>query len=209
MNQTMNADEYFRAIEMIGKELYDKYAPFRVKVPTGKAGPWTVRRFTPKLDLAYMRHMRDGRPPGIGVFTALNHKDRGMIMSDTCPEVDDFMRVGQNLAGHVLVTGLGIGMAVHILTTYRPVAKNVKSITVVEIDRQVVRLTGRFYEKSDPRVRIINADAWEWEPPPGTMFDAAWHDIWDVGGASREWRRIKARYRKWVSGEQHCWGRKR
>jgi hypothetical protein len=209
----MNAHDYFSAVEAMGKEAYERYAPFRVKVPTGKSGPWTVRRFTPKLDLGYMRHMRDGRAPGLGVFTALNHKNRGMVMSDTCPEVDDFMKFGQTFQGHVLVTGLGIGMAVHIMTKYRPVAKNVKSITVIEIDPHIVKLTGKFYEKSDRRVTIIRADAWEWEPEPNgrgsprKLFDCAWHDIWDMGGQSADWRRIKARYRRWVCGGQYCWGR--
>lgn len=203
----LSVKDYLRALEAHGKKQYDEYEPFRVKAPTGKAGPWTVRHFTTEYNLAYLRLARDGRAPGLGQFTSLSHVDRGVVMTDTIPEVNDFLRHAKHLVGDVLITGLGIGLAVHILTTYKPCSEHVKSITVVEIDNDVYKLTGRFYARF-PRVTIHVADAWTWQPPKVKMYDAIWHDIWDEGGKGDEWRRIKARYRKFVhDNNQHCWGK--
>lgn len=103
------------------------------------------------------------------------------IMSDTPEEINEHGHALENATGHVLITGLGLGVLVSALLakpcslckgnprSYRArlghacgecgeSGRAVKSITVVEIDRDVIDITGPYYE-NEPRVTIINADA--------------------------------------------------
>ena len=206
----MDSRSYVEALERMGRHEYAELAPYRVTVPTGKSGPWRVRRFETTYDLAYMRHVRDGRSPGLGKFTALNHESMGMVMSDTNAEIRDLQPYIHKLKGNVLVTGLGLGMVVHILTKAPECTKHTKSITIIEKDAHVIKLTGGHYRDSDKRIKIIHADAHEWEPAKGTKFDAAWHDIWnDISEDNRDdMKKIVRHYSKFVAaGNQHCWGR--
>lgn len=98
------------------------------------------------------------------------------IMSDTPTEIREHGAAIENATGDVLITGLGLGCIVSALLT-KP---DVKSITVVEIDRDVIALTGPYYA-DDPRVTIINMDARDAAShfeENGVGFDYAWHDIW-------------------------------
>jgi hypothetical protein len=205
----MDTKTYLTALESHGKEKYKQYAPYRVNVPKGTKGPWTVREFETDFGLSYLRLARDGRPPGLGKFTALNHKERGMIMSDTCPEVDDVRAFAYLLRGHVLISGLGLGMVPHMLTKVPKYSENVTSLMIVEKDADVIALTGDHYRKSDKRISIVHADALKWTPPKGTKYDAAWHDIWgDICADNRpEMTAIKRHYQRYVkAGQQFCWG---
>lgn len=97
------------------------------------------------------------------------------VMSDTPSEIREH-GLAFDAVGDVLITGLGLGCIVSALLA-KP---EVKSITVVEIDRDVIALTGPYYE-DEPRVEIVNMDAiaaaskFEDE---GRSFDYGWHDIW-------------------------------
>ena len=205
----MDSRTYITLLEAHGKERYEQYAKYRVSVPAGSAGPWTIRKFKTKMDLSYLRYARDGRAPGLGEFTALGHKSRGIVMSDTCPEIDDFMQYAVYLRGHVLISGLGLGMAVHILLNQHPAyASAVQSVTVLELDKDVIKLSAAHYRK-DPRVTIHNASAFDWEPPKGASYDSAWHDIWDsiCEDNVEEFTKLRRKYQRVVAkGKQYCWG---
>lgn len=104
------------------------------------------------------------------------------IMSDTPAEIGEHAHALENATGRVLITGLGLGVIVSALLT-KP---DVEHITVVEIDRDVIALTGPYYEDND-RVTIVNQDALTFarnRPTntgwvhPDRRFDYAWHDIW-------------------------------
>jgi hypothetical protein len=100
------------------------------------------------------------------------------VMSDTPSEISEHREAIENATGRVLVTGLGLGMVVSALLA-KP---DVEHITVVEIDRDVIGLTGHYYS-SHPRVTIVNDDALEYaealQAGDGSLlFDYAWHDIW-------------------------------
>lgn len=195
----MDALNYFHAIEQAGKYEYDRHKRYLVDLRSGTSGPFRVRRRNTKCDLQYSRLWRDGRPPGIGQFTYLQHEDRGTIMSDTVPEIMDVLSAVPKLRGNILMTGLGLGMVIHILKL-REFREQWTSITVIEKEADVIKLVAGRY--TGRKVRIIHADAMEWRPTG--RYDIAWHDIWDIGPTGPEQRAIKARYRNCAT-EQICW----
>lgn len=100
------------------------------------------------------------------------------IMSDTPSEIQEHAHALENAHGRVLITGLGLGVLVSALLT----VPEVEHITVVEIDRDVIALTGPYYA-DHPKVEIVNMDAaafpaWRQKFAPYARFDYAWHDIW-------------------------------
>lgn len=204
----MDPRTYIDTVGKQGERLYKATKKFRVTVPEGKAGLWKVDQYETRLDMHYLRFAREGRAPGIGRFTRLIHEERGTVMSDTCAEVEDLLRYISNLRGNVLVTGLGLGMVIHILTKVKGFAREVKTITVIEKDKDVIRLVAPHYLKTK-KVSIINADAFLWKPSKAAKFDSAWHDIWDVidEQAREEYGELRRRYRSVVEpGQQYCWG---
>ena len=96
------------------------------------------------------------------------------IMSDTPSEIFEHGHAFRNAHGRVLITGLGLGCLVAALLS----TEEVEHITVVEIDKDVIELTGHYYA-GDPRVTIVNDDAIRFAANyEGPDFDYAWHDIW-------------------------------
>jgi hypothetical protein len=96
------------------------------------------------------------------------------IMSDTPAEIYEHGHAFVNAHGRVLITGLGLGCLVAALLS-KP---GVEHITVVEIDKDVLALTGKFYA-NEPRVTLVNDDAIRFAANyTGPDFDYAWHDIW-------------------------------
>jgi hypothetical protein len=148
----------------------------QVTVPVGTKANWSVERFEIKANSPGMTYLAlKGRAIKPGTYTRLVHKDRGVIMSDVPAEVDDHRFFISAARGHVLINGLGIGMALNaILQPGRPVER----VTVVEIDQDVIDLVADHYLK-DERVEIVHADAFEYQPPKGIRYGAVWHDIWD------------------------------
>lgn len=98
------------------------------------------------------------------------------VMSDTPSEIAEHAEVIEGASGDVVITGLGLGVIVSALLA-KP---DVRTITVVEIDKDVIALTGPYYA-DEPRVTIVNMDALkaaEAFEDEGQFFDYAWHDIW-------------------------------
>jgi hypothetical protein len=104
------------------------------------------------------------------------------IMSDTPSEIHEHDEAIENAHGRVLITGLGLGVLVSALLA-KP---EVEHITVVEIDRDVIGLTGHYYS-NHPKVRLVNADALAFARDiladgrllsRNVSYDYAWHDIW-------------------------------
>lgn len=94
-------------------------------------------------------------------------------MSDTPDEIRDLWPLGHNARGAVLLNGLGLGVAARLVLR-KP---DVTELIIVEKSADVIALTGR--SLTDPRLTIINADAYEFVPPKGKRYGAVWHDIWD------------------------------
>jgi spermidine synthase len=74
--------------------------------------------------------------------------------------------------GHVLINGLGLGVCLKAVLEKKEVIK----VTVIEKSEDVIKLVAPSFQ--DDRVEIINADAFEYKPPKGVVYDVVWHDIW-------------------------------
>lgn len=73
--------------------------------------------------------------------------------------------------GDILIAGLGIGMIL------KPALKNGESVTVVEINPDVIALVAPSFD--DPKLRIVSGDIDSWLPEAGQRFDAIYFDIWE------------------------------
>lgn len=176
----------------------------KVTIPEGRRGPWSVERFTIDKHGAMMERIHalsSGRgATREGTYTRLVHAQRGVVMSDTHDEMRDHYGAVLNATGHVLLNGLGIGMVLGAILK-KP---EVKNVTVVEIDADVIALVGPHYD--DPRVTIVNASAFDYQPPKNIRYGAVWHDIWDNICADNlpEMTRLKRKYGRRADW-QGCW----
>jgi hypothetical protein len=178
-----------------------------IVVPDGVSGDWAVETFEVSEEGAARHNLHESINPYGGVRRIIPGKykklTRGgnVIMSNTPAELGDlapFLRIAK---GHVLVTGLGLGVMVAGLAA----KKEVKKITVIEKSPDVIKLAASYYRQRG-RIRVIRADAFTWRVPEGSKFNFAWHDIWD--GISRsnlgEMYRLKLKYGFFCS-RQYCW----
>lgn len=178
-------------------------------VPAGERGPWSVKKFTLKendvsmaLVRAAVRGDRGYTPPG--PYTGLYHKGRGVVMSDTLDELMDHVAFVHRACGDILVCGLGLGVVTQAL-----LKKAIASVTVLEIDPDVIALVGpHIKDPHEPsRLKIVQADARTWKPAPGVKYDYIWHDIWDTicGDNWKDMKRQHRRYARWaVSQDSWC-----
>ena len=80
--------------------------------------------------------------------------------------------------GKVLVAGLGIGLILFPMND-KP---EVKEITVIEKSKDVIDLVWPFIKEKLPKVKVINADIFEWSRPKA-KWDIIYFDIWpDICG---------------------------
>lgn len=159
-------------------------ADIKVDVPEGNSGDWTVERFTVNDDDIAIHNIRCSFSPGMGnrtmvagTYTRLL-RGKKIIMSDTRAEIMDHSYFIYNAKGHVLINGLGIGWVVEALL----LKKEVKTITVIEKSKDVIKLVKQHYYDKCPKDKyliIVHADAFEYKPQKGQRFGAVWHDIWD------------------------------
>lgn len=148
----------------------------KVHVPEGTCGDWRVRRFeVTALDAegeALHALMHGGRGTPVGTYTELAHRGC-IVMSDTPDEMRDHREPAWRATGSVLINGLGLGMLLQAVLA-KP---EVTDVTVVEIAPEVIQLVGPTYA-DDPRLTIVQADAFTWGPPKGKRYNMIWHDIW-------------------------------
>lgn len=157
----------------------------KVDLPEGVAGKYKIEKFQvdpERSENTRLRALMKGRgfvPPG--EYTRLIRETRdpffpGQViwMTDTPDEYYDLSDFLFSAQGHILIAGLGIGLVIDPLMNNEAV----KSVTVLEIEPDIIQLVGSIYLKRYPyRLEIIQADAVEWDPE-GRKFDCAWIDIW-------------------------------
>lgn len=95
------------------------------------------------------------------------------VMSDTPAEIVEHYPAINGAHGAVLITGLGLGCLPHALLKKR----SVKRIDIIEVDQDVIDLTGHYL--TDERVHIWKGSAADIGCVPADLtWDYAWHDIW-------------------------------
>lgn len=172
-----------------------------VSIPTGKSGKLEVRHrhqpagFRAPLNLlrtAVMGGQMEGRPTYITydyptMWHELWERGQGVWMTDLPVEQQQHETCLESMtSGSVLVGGLGIGLAVHLLAA-RP---HIERIVVVEKSSDVIDLVMDATLDRIPnprRVSIVNADLFEYlrvarRPPRFPLFDHAFFDIWQSDG---------------------------
>jgi hypothetical protein len=97
-----------------------------------------------------------------------------VVMEDSRRELRRHLPIWLCARGKVLVSGLGLGCVVRGLLA----SPDVESITVVEIDSDILRVVGPEFHGND-RVTLIEGDALKLELRED--FDYAWHDIFAEG----------------------------
>jgi hypothetical protein len=161
--------------------------------------------------LWYVIEGGEDRDPGYGRFVKLTDTrlDQGPWMSDTRAEIVEHMPFLKRLAKlqsvqaepTVLITGLGLGMAVRAALLH-----GASRVDVVELDPNVVVLSGAQFQ-DDPRVTIHQGDAFTASFPMPPRYDLAWHDIWPTINDLNlpEMATLKARYRaRWTGAWQEA-----
>lgn len=155
----------------------------KINVPDGRVGQWEIQTFHINESDALIYNMMEMRSSHRfivpGEYKRLVSYDKGSdkanfpTMSNTRAEVLDHLPFIMKATGDVLIFGLGLGMVVQALIE----KLEVKSITVIEKEPDVIKLSGEFYEKLSPKVKIIHGDALTYNDE--NPFDAIWCDIWD------------------------------
>jgi hypothetical protein len=177
----------------------------QVTVPIGERGKWRIEKFTITdrgSELATLRSLwQDGRGSICpGTYTKLVCEGRGIVMSDTPDEMRDHADAVRHARGYVLINGLGLGMVLGAILK-KP---DVERVTVVELDADVIALVGPHY--ACDRLEIVNASAFDYEPPRGSRYGAVWHDIWDEICADNlpQMTKLKRKYGRRALW-QGCW----
>jgi hypothetical protein len=175
-----------------------------VALPEGSRGNWSVRKFVVSdhdSGMTRLRAMQHGRGyVPAGEYTQLHCRGRGVVMSDTPDERRDHYAPVHHARGHILINGLGIGMVLRAVLKKPEVTR----ATVIEVDPDVVALVAPHY--TDPRVEIVTASAFDYQPPKGVRYGMVWHDIWDSICSDNlpEMTRLKRKYGRRADW-QGCW----
>lgn len=168
----------------------NEYHGFRVDVPEGKSGLWEVRRLEMTdrdvmIADAFDYVLKTDREAEAGIYTLLvewgkngNPYEQTVVMSDHLCEVADhaalvnYAKANAPL-NHVLINGLGLGVAIELLMPY------VNYMTIIEVEPKVIKLVApHYFKRYAKKLEIIQHDALTYIPPTGTYYDAVFHDIW-------------------------------
>jgi len=104
-----------------------------------------------------------------------------LLMSDSPAEMFYHYPAVEAAHGRVLVGGLGLGMYANMISH----KKEVKEVVVVEIDPDVIKLTGRYLRYKGKKVKVVKADLWEYlKAGRGGHFDFIYIDIYYTTSAT-------------------------
>lgn len=149
-----------------------------IEVPDGKSGDWEIKTRVVEepdpLQKARAALRSYGRITPAGTYKVL-YRNGEVIMSNTPDEINDFQWFILQAKGDILVNGLGLGVVLKALID-KP---EVRTVTVIELSEDVISLVAPTY-RDNPKVKIIQGDAFTYQPPKEQKFDAVWHDIWDI-----------------------------
>lgn len=154
---------------------------YKVDVPEGRIGDWTVERFeitegkAKFYNLRLSLHGTGHRSVRPGNYTRLIHNSH-LIMSDTPAEIRDHLRIIGMAKGNVLLNGLGLGLVLQACL----LKPEVDHVTVIELAPEVIALVEpHLRERFGDRFTVHEADALIWTAPKNSRWDVVWHDIWN------------------------------
>jgi len=103
--------------------------------------------------------------------------NKGTLTSDKPVEIYSQYISFQHMHGDVLVGGLGLGMAAEMIRKLPAV----DSVTVVEKERDIIRLIG---PQLDSEIEVVQSDLFKFLKNSNRKFDSAYYDIWYRTGES-------------------------
>ena len=136
----------------------------------GQAGDFTLSRFK-ITENDFIAKFRSGITDG--TYMQLKHKGQ-IVMSDTNMEKRTNLNFCNKAHGNVLIGGLGIGMIVLAIQD----SPEIESITIIEKYSEVIELVGTQLLLNE-KVKIIQADVFDWKPDKGQKFNCIYMDIWN------------------------------
>lgn len=183
---------------------------YKSSVPEGSWGDWRVERFAVsqadadrfnlRCAIAGSGYLGVGRDIKPGIYTKLT-RNGSIIMSDTPAEVRDHYWFAKDKEGHILIAGLGLGIAVELVAGNSEVGH----VTIVEISSDVIALVWPFIN-THGKCDIVNADIFEWKAPKRIVYDYAWFDIWDniCSENYEDMKRLKRKFAR-KAKQKECW----
>jgi len=169
-----------------GSQFLDK-----VRIPEGQIGEYKIEHFTAQPNHKFMlANLRGQLMAGHEqAHVSYPHKTKwhrlsysgGTWMTDSPMEQYQHMLALGSLYGHVLIGGLGLGLAVNLLAQQT----RIKSITVVEISHEVLELVHRHIKDPFNIVRFKRNDLLNELPnlkANRQTFDSAFYDTWQMDG---------------------------
>lgn len=155
-------------------------------IPEGKSGKWEIKHKVIEAGSEIpIVSMRDALFSGKKAVTAKLaddiiihqlYEDGGLWMTDTPQEQESHKHIVEQCRGDVLIGGLGLGYIASMLDK----KKDVNSITVVEIDKDVINLVWKHLHLK--KAKIVHADLFKYLKMGKDKFDWAYYDIWTPTG---------------------------
>lgn len=181
----------------------------QIDIPDNESGNWKIETIEVSEQDARFHNIRcivngdSNRSVSAGTYKKLTRGGQ-VVMSNTPAEIRDhmtFINLAKEKGGHILINGLGLGVALTEILNSDKVTK----VTVVEKSQDVINLVADFYTK-DKRVEIVHEDAFDYEIQADTKYSCVWHDIWDeiCGDNEKEMDDLRHKYQKY-SEWQGCW----
>ena len=159
---------------------HDVFPCMADKIPEGSVGSARVTHFTvTRADSSFtaLRSVVTGRRAEIvspGRYARLSIEDE-LVMTDTNMERRTNRPLIEHARGHVLVSGLGLGMVVFGLLAKKPA---IRSLVVLEVSPDVIALI-QPYLPVDARLTIVQVDVFGWD---------GWQDHAEHGWQGQGWR---------------------
>lgn len=185
----------------------------KANIPEGQSGDWCVETYEISDGDAAFYNLRcaiNGRSHMSvrpGKHTKLLYKDQ-IFMSDTPFEINTMREFYVHATGHVLITGLGLGLIAASVAQ----KESVETVIVIEKSYDVIELVAKHYDYDN--LIVVWADAFTFNPrkegylDKGQKYDWVFHDIWpDINPDNYgEMKFLHRRYAHWAKN-QISWSR--
>ncbi len=170
----------------------------------GQIGDFKLQHYSVTENDFYAR-VRYGIP--VGEYVRLLNKN-DCVMSNTPMEKRTNSDFVLNAHGNVLIGGLGIGLIILAIQD----KEEVKQITVIEKNREVIELVGKQLP-FNYKVNIVNDDVFEYKPL--SKYNTIYMDIWNYINEDvykKQMKPLISRYRKYLVSKSEdenrfidCW----